>query len=53
MKNIKNGKVFKKDEKVQWKCRNCGHIHTGESAQQLYPACAHPQNYFEMNCDNY
>ena len=31
-KNMEEGKVFKKDEKVLWKCLNCGHIHEGEEA---------------------
>lgn len=53
MKNIQDGKVFKKDKKVQWKCRNCGYIHEGESAPEKCPTCLHPQSYFELLCDNY
>ncbi|NMB66028.1 MAG: rubrerythrin family protein [Spirochaetes bacterium] len=53
MKNIQGGKVFKKDKKVQWKCRNCGYIHEGESAPEKCPTCLHPQSYFELLCDNY
>lgn len=53
MKNIQSGKVFKKDKKVQWKCRNCGYIHEGESAPEKCPTCLHPQSYFELLCDNY
>ncbi|MDH7553590.1 MAG: rubrerythrin family protein [Spirochaetota bacterium] len=53
MKNIQEGKVFKKDKKVQWKCRNCGYIHEGESAPEKCPTCLHPQSYFELLCDNY
>lgn len=51
--NIENGMVFKKNEVVQWKCNNCGYIHTGEEAVQLCPACAHPQAYFEILAENY
>ncbi|MEW6527563.1 MAG: rubrerythrin [Spirochaetota bacterium] len=53
MKNIQDGTVFKKDKKVQWKCRNCGYIHEGESALDKCPTCLHPQSYFELLCDNY
>ncbi|HOJ29859.1 MAG TPA: rubrerythrin family protein [Spirochaetota bacterium] len=53
MKNIQSGKVFKKDKKVQWKCRNCGYIHESESAPEKCPTCLHPQSYFELLCDNY
>ena len=52
-KNLAEGKVFKKDEKVQWKCRVCGHIHEGDSAPEVCPTCQHPQGYFEMFVPNY
>ncbi|MBP1752590.1 MAG: Rubrerythrin, partial [Geobacteraceae bacterium] len=47
------GSVFKKSEKVSWKCRNCGHLHTGEKAPELCPICKHPQAYFEVMIENY
>lgn len=46
--NLKNGKVFKKDQQVKWICSNCGHIHEGTDAPTLCPACKHPQSYFEV-----
>ena len=52
-KNIEEGKVFKKDEKVLWKCLNCGHIHEGEEAPKVCPTCVHPQGYFEVFIENY
>ncbi|MBU1127604.1 MAG: rubrerythrin family protein [Candidatus Omnitrophica bacterium] len=52
-KNIKNGTVFKKDSSIKWKCRNCGYIHEGNEAPAECPACAHPQAYFEVFCENY
>ena len=52
-KNIEEGKVFKKDEKVLWKCLNCGHIHEGEEAPKACPTCQHPQGYFEVFIENY
>jgi rubrerythrin len=51
--NILDGKVFKKDEVVTWRCRNCGYIHTGKEALQLCPACAHPQAHFEVLAENW
>ena len=51
--NIKNGNVFLKDGELQWKCRNCGHIHTGLEAPEVCPVCAHPQAYFEVRAQNY
>lgn len=51
--NIKNNMVFSRDEEVTWVCRNCGYIHKGKTAPEECPACAHPQAYYELNCDNY
>jgi rubrerythrin len=51
--NIAKGKVFKKDEKVLWKCRNCGFIVEGFAAPELCPACKHPLAHFEIACQNY
>ena len=52
-KNLEEGKVFKKDQKVVWKCRNCGYIYEGEEAPKECPSCAHPQAYFELLAENY
>jgi len=51
--NLENGKVFKRDEKVVWKCRNCGFLHEGTVAPKLCPACQHAQSYFEIEATNY
>ena len=53
LSNVELGKVFLKSEKIEWKCRNCGYIYTGESSPQACPACIHPQSYFESLCENY
>ncbi|MDI6794725.1 MAG: rubrerythrin family protein [bacterium] len=53
LKNVDEGKVFQKKAVVRWKCRNCGYIHEGTEAPEACPACAHPQSYFELWCQNY
>ncbi len=53
LENVKNKKVFKKDSAANWKCRNCGYIHTGKDAPDKCPACNHPQAYYELICENY
>ncbi len=53
LKNLNEGKVFKKDSVVKWKCRNCGYVHEGKEAPKECPACAHPQGYYELFCENY
>ncbi|MCB9480902.1 MAG: rubrerythrin family protein [Desulfobacteraceae bacterium] len=51
--NIEKGIVFKRNEKVTWRCRNCGYLHDGEEAPGMCPACAHPQAHFELLGENY
>ena len=51
--NIEKGLVFKRPEKVVWRCRNCGYLHEGTEAPEKCPACAHPQAYFELVCENW
>ncbi|HID92893.1 MAG TPA: rubrerythrin family protein, partial [bacterium (Candidatus Stahlbacteria)] len=53
LKNVEEGKVFKRDKIVKWKCRNCGYVHEGNEAPKECPACAHPQSYYELLCENY
>jgi rubrerythrin len=53
LKNLNEGKVFKKAGKVMWRCRNCGFIHEAEEAPAMCPACAHPQAYFEVLGENW
>ncbi len=51
--NIEKGRVFKREEAVVWRCRNCGFIFEGTEPPQTCPACAHPQAYFELLGENY
>ena len=51
--NVKNGKVFKKDKIVKWRCRNCGYVHEGKEAPENCPACKHPKAYYEVLEENY
>jgi rubrerythrin len=53
LKNVEDGTVFEKGEKVQWKCRNCGHIYEGDKAPEVCPVCSHPKAFFELVCKNY
>ena len=51
--NIEAGRVFKRDENVTWRCRNCGYIHEGTEAIDECPACEHKQAHFELLGENY
>ncbi|WP_136808834.1 rubrerythrin [Desulfosediminicola flagellatus] len=51
--NIEAGRVFKRDEKSTWRCRNCGYLHEGEEAPEVCPACAHAMAHFELLGENW
>jgi len=52
-RNVEKGRVFKKEQKVVWRCLNCGYLHEGSEAPAQCPACAHPQGYFEVLGENW
>lgn len=53
LKNMEDGKVFKKEGKVKWRCRECGFTYEGTSALARCPVCQHPQAFFEVMPANY
>ena len=53
LRNIEQDKVFKKEGKTFWKCRNCGKIYEGTEAPEICPVCKHPRAYFEVKDKNY
>ncbi|MFA5859709.1 MAG: rubrerythrin family protein [Elusimicrobiota bacterium] len=53
LKRVEGCTVYKREKKVEWKCRNCGYIYEGTEPPKLCPACAHPQSYYEEQCENY
>ena len=53
LKNIEDGTVFKKNQKVVWICRNCGHIVDAVEAPDKCPVCDHPKAYFQLRVINY
>jgi rubrerythrin len=47
IKKLEDGKMFKRDNPIVWRCINCGYLYEGTEAPQLCAACKHPQSYFE------
>ena len=52
-KNLSEGRVFKRDGVVVWRCINCGYLHEAKDAPKLCPTCLHPQAYFELLGENW
>lgn len=53
LENVRENKVFKKDEVVIFKCRNCGHEISSDTAPEVCPVCDHPMAYFQIEVQNY
>ena len=53
LERVETGKVFERDEEIEWQCRNCGYVLKGKKAPMKCPACEHPQAYFEPKKNNY
>ena len=51
--NLEKGRVFKREGKVRWRCRNCGYVHEGEEAPERCPSCDHPRAHFELLVENW
>jgi len=51
--NIDESRVFQREQEVVWRCRNCGFLHTGTTAPDVCPACAHPKAHFEILGENW
>ena len=49
--NIRSGKYIHRDEKMNWRCSNCGYLHEDFNAPEKCPACAKSSGYFEVLCD--
>ncbi len=47
------GGVFRRDEPIRWRCRNCGYLHESPVAPDICPACDHPRAFYEPAADNY
>ncbi len=53
LERVKSGTVFKRDEPINWQCRNCGYIHYGKDAPKECPACLHPQSHYQPMATNF
>jgi rubrerythrin len=51
--SVQADKVFKRDQPIKWKCRNCGYVFEGKDIPEKCPVCTHPKSYFEVWVENY
>lgn len=53
LKNVKEGKVFAKDEPTTWICDICGYRHEGPVAPGACPVCGYSKAHFAQEATNY
>lgn len=51
--NLRENKVFKREEKVRWKCLVCGYIHEGYEPPAQCPSCLHAREHFALQNTNW
>ena len=51
--NLKADRVFRRDQDMIWRCRNCGYLHSGREAPEKCPACVKPRGSFELLAENW
>ncbi len=53
LKNVKEGKVFEKEEPTVWVCDICGYHHEGPVAPGACPVCGYSKAHFAEEAKNY
>lgn len=53
LKQLKEGTLFKKEDKVWWVCRECGYHFLQNEPPEICPSCDHPKSYYELKCEEY
>ena len=53
LQNVKEGKVFKKDKAVRWKCHSCGWFYNETEAPNECPICKSPKSGFGVLDEGY
>ena len=53
IERVKQETVFKREQPILWKCRECGRVVEGVEPPELCPTCAHPRAFYEPYCECY
>jgi rubrerythrin len=53
LKQLEDDTLFKKDEPVEWVCRECGYVHRGNEPPEKCPSCDHDRSYYELKCEKF
>lgn len=50
---LEAGTIFKKEEELEWTCRECGYVHKGTTPPDKCPSCSHPTAFYQIKCEEY
>ncbi len=53
LKQLEDGTLYKKKEKVWWYCLECGYKHYGKEPPKECPSCDHPRGYYMVMNEKY
>jgi rubrerythrin len=53
LKEVEAGTVFKKERKLWWVCRECGHVHFGTEPPARCPSCDHDRSFYQVKSEEY
>jgi len=53
LKEVEADTFFRKENDVEWVCRECGYVHFGKEPPEECPSCDHSRSYFELKCEEY
>lgn len=53
LNNVKEDKVFEKEDEEVWICSKCGYKHTGKKAPAVCPLCGYKQEVFSLFRQDY
>ncbi|NQU82394.1 MAG: rubrerythrin family protein [Parcubacteria group bacterium] len=53
LKQVENNTVFKKEQEVEWVCRECGYTTTATEPPEKCPSCDHKRSYYQIKCEQY
>ena len=53
LKEVEAGTVFKKEEKIEWVCLECGYVHFGTEPPEKCPSCDHGKGFYQVKCEEY
>ncbi len=53
LERLSEGREFSESQPIEWQCRMCGYVHTGNKAPGKCPVCGMNQGWFERKAENY